>query len=356
MMQYPQRWALRPGSKRVLLLAAALLCLVLMVFSITQGSYGMTVGQVVRTIGSGLGLCEPTTDPMHQTIVWTVRLPRVLMAALCGMGLSLAGGVFQGVFRNPLVEPYILGVSSGAACGAALSILLAGTGLLAGLPTGGLLSAGGLAFLFSLLAMGLAYSIATVNSETPLVNLILAGTVISSVFTALLNLLKMLANDGALREITFWLMGGFYNASWSKALGMFPVVLGCLLVFRGLGWRLNVLSMGENEAKSMGLATGWLKFLALGLATLLTAVCVSQAGIISWVGLMMPHMARMLAGPDHRTLLPLSAFLGGGFLVLCDTLARTLTLGELPISILTSLLGAPYVIYLLRKNRQVYFE
>ncbi len=348
--------SLSPGARRALVGGAALVCLVLMVVSITQGSYGMTVSQVVRTIGNGLGLCAPTGDPMHSTIVWTVRLPRVLMAALCGMGLSLAGGVFQGVFRNPLVEPYILGVSSGAACGAALSIVLAGAGLLGSLPVGGLLAAGGLAFLFSLLAMGLAYAIATVNRETPLVNLILAGTVISSIFTALLNLLKLVADDGALREITFWLMGGFYTASWSKSLGMLPVVLLCLLVFRGLGWRLNVLSMGENEAKSMGLATGRLKFILLGLATLLTAVCVSQAGIISWVGLMMPHMARLLAGPDHRTLLPLSAFLGGGFLVLCDTLARTLTMGELPVSILTSLLGAPYIIYLLRRNRQVYFE
>ena len=338
-------------GKRLLVLGSALLCLVLMALAVTRGNYSIPLGQVLQTLLHP----QDAADPNLPTVVWQVRLPRVLLAALCGMGLSLAGGVFQGVFRNPLVEPYILGVSSGAACGAACSIVLKGMGLF-GAAAGRLLTGGGMAFLFAVLAMVLAYAIATVDHQTPLVHLILAGTVVSSVFTACLNLLKYIATDGALREITFWLMGGFHTASWARVMRLAPVVLVCLVVFRGLGWRLNVLSMGEGEARSLGLATGRLKFLALGLATGLTALCVAQVGVISWVGLMMPHMARMLAGPDHRTLLPLSAFLGGGFLVVCDTLARTLTMGELPVSILTSLLGAPYLVCLLRKNRQVVFE
>ncbi len=340
-------------GKRGLIALAAALCLALMLWAVTRGSYALTVGQVWQALAAPMGLAQPPQDPTVTTVVCTVRLPRVLLAALCGMGLALSGGVFQGVFRNPLVEPYILGVSSGAACGAALAIVLAGKGILA---SAGWLSGSLMAFAFAVLAMVLASCIATVDHQTPLVNLILAGTVISSVFTAVLNLLKYLADDGALREITFWLMGGFHTASWNKVAVVAPVVLLSLVAFRAMGWQLNVLSMGESEAKSMGLAVGRLKFLLLGLATLVTALCVSQVGIISWVGLMMPHMARMLLGPDHRYLLPLSAFLGGGFLVLCDTLARTLVMGELPVSILTSLLGAPYIVYLLRKNRQVVFE
>lgn len=340
-------------AKRSWIVLAAVLCLVLMVVGITRGNYPISLAQVWQALTERLNPAQTPQDATVTSVVCTVRLPRVLLAALCGMGLAISGGVFQGVFRNPLVEPYILGVSSGAACGAALTIVLVAKQIL----TGDVWRSGGiLAFVFAVLAMLLAGCIATVDHQTPLVNLILAGTVISSVFTAVLNLLKYLADDGALREITFWLMGGFYTASWNKVAVVAPVVLVSLLVFRAMGWQLNVLSMGENEAKSLGLAANRLKFLALGLATLVTALCVSQVGIISWVGLMMPHMARMLVGPDHRYLLVLSGFLGGGFLVLCDTLARTLMPGELPISILTSLLGAPYIVFLLRKNRQVVFE
>lgn len=332
-------------SRAALMVGAAALMLVVMAVSVALGSYRLTPAELLAVLAGDAASGE------HAVIVWEIRMPRVCLAALCGMGLSLSGAVFQGVFRNPLVEPYILGVSSGAACGAALSIVLFG-----GAAAGSLLSSGGLAFVAAVAAMALAYSIATVGRETPLVNLILAGTIVSSVFTALLNLLKTAATDGALREITFWLMGGFYTADWDKVAGIAPGILLGGAVCIACGWKLNVLAMGENEARTLGISTGRLKLLLLAVATFLTAACVSQVGIISWVGLMIPHMARMMAGPDHRTLLPLSALCGGAFLVICDTLARTLTMGELPVSIITSILGAPYLIYLLRTNRQVYFE
>lgn len=336
---------LRTGpGRRWLLLGAFGVLLAAMVAAVTFGSYPVSVGQVFQILGSRLGFGQ--ADGEAAIIVWEIRLPRVLLSALVGAALALSGAVFQGIFRNPLVEPYILGVSSGAACGAALAIVL----------VGGMFSTGLFAFLFAMLAMGLAYATATSRKQTPLVSLLLAGTIVSSVFTSLLNYLKVAAPENQLREITFWLMGGFYTADWGKVALLGPLVLLGLAVLWPLGWKLNVMTMGDAEARSMGLSTGRLKLLFILLGTLLTALSVSQAGIISWVGLMIPHISRMTVGPDHRYLLPLSATLGGVFLVVCDTLARTLVMGELPISILTSILGAPYLIYLLRANRQVYFS
>ena len=339
-----------PRRKMQMIAGAGVLLVVVMAMAITFGNYRIPISQVLRVILQQLGAGVISAQE-YSVIVWEIRLPRILMAACCGMGLSLSGAVFQGVFRNPLVEPYVLGVSSGAACGAALSILLAGGSFV----WGGVFSAGALAFAFAVAAMALAYCMATVRGQTPLVNLILSGMIVSSVFTALLNLLKVFATDGALREITFWLMGGFYTADWNKLLWLVPCVTICFLVFWRLGWQLNVLATGDQEAQALGVSVGRLKLVSLGLATFLTAACVSQTGIISWVGLMIPHIARMLLGPDHRYLIPFSALCGGCFLVVCDTLARTLMMGELPVSIITSMLGAPYLIYLLRTNRQVYF-
>lgn len=336
---------LRTRRGRRWMLAGTLTALLaVMLAAVTFGSYRVSIPEILQVIGSRLGLGGAESEAA--IIVWEIRLPRVLLAALVGAALALSGAVFQGIFRNPLVEPYILGVSSGAACGAALAIVLAG----------GMLSTGMTAFAFAMLAMGLAYSMATSRRQTPLVSLLLAGTIISSIFTSILNYLKVAASDNKLREITFWLMGGFYTADWQKVALLAPLTLLGLLVLWPLGWKLNVMTMGDAEARSMGLAVGRLKLLFVLLGTFITAISVSQVGIISWVGLMIPHMARMTIGPDHRYLLPLSATLGGIFLVVCDTLARTLVMGELPISIITSILGAPYLIYLLRANRQVYFH
>ena len=265
---------------------------------------------------------------------------------MTGVLLSVSGAVFQGIFRNPLVEPYVLGVSSGAAFGAAACIVFSWT----------FVSKGAAAFLFAMLAMALAYGFAFEKEEIPVVRLILSGMIISSVFTALLNFLKVAASDSKLREITFWTMGGFYTSEWKGALRLTAIAVLGLILTCGYGWKLNVLAMGEQECRTLGIHAGRLKLLLIVSATFLTASCVAEAGIISWVGLMIPHGARMLIGPDHRYMIPFSALLGGTFLVLCDTLARTLMMGELPVSIVTSILGAPYLIYLLRQNRKVYFE
>lgn len=324
---------------------AFVLMLITMLFAITAGKYSIPVVDVFKGILAKLGIGSFTEDN-SLVIVWEVRLPRLILSALGGMALAMAGACFQGVFKNPLVEPYILGVSSGAAFGAALSIVF----------LSGIMPNSVLAFVFAVLAMLLSYTIATNRWQTPLVNLILSGIVISSIFTALLNLLKTVAPDSKLREITFWLMGGYYTATWQDVVFMLPSVIISLAILWSLGWKLNVLTMGEQEAQTMGISVDRLKLVTLGISTFITAAIVSHVGIISWIGLMIPHGTRMIIGSDHRYLIPFSAFAGGIFMIICDTIARTIIMGEIPISIITSIIGAPYLIYLLRTNRQVYFE
>ena len=326
------------------IVVSAALIFLTMVVTVTIGNYSIPIHDVFDVIIKKI-TGVPAMDNNYYVLVWEVRLPRIFLSALGGMGLAISGAVFQGVFRNPLVEPYILGVSSGAACGAALSIVFFGS----------VLPVSFLAFVFAVGAMCIAYSIATRGGQTPLVHLVLAGVIVSSLFAAILNLVKTLAPDSKLREISFWTMGGYYTATWDNVATLIPIVLIGLLLLWTMGWKLNVLSMGEQEARSLGVSINFVKIASLGISTLITASIVSQVGIVSWVGLMIPHATRMVIGADHRYLIPFSAFVGGIFMIICDTMARTFILGEIPISIITSILGAPYLIYLLRTNRQVAF-
>ncbi|MGI6028009.1 MAG: FecCD family ABC transporter permease [Candidatus Heteroscillospira sp.] len=332
------------AKKRTILLSLFLL-LSVMVVSVTLGNLRIPLSEVGSVFGEKLGLAL-AGEGRYTTIVWDVRLPRIWLAALTGAALAVAGTVFQGVFRNPLVEPYILGVSSGAACGAAIAIVFLQT----------IVPVSVMAFIFAVGAMLMAYGVATSRGETPLVNLILSGVIVGSVFTAILNLVKTIAPDSKLREISFWLMGGFYTAKWSDVRFLAVCVFVSVGILWALGWQLNVLTMGEQEARTMGIRVGLLKLTALGTATFITAAAVANVGIISWVGLMVPHACRMILGADHRYTIPFSACLGAMFLVVCDTIARTAIMGEIPVSIITSILGAPYLIYLLRTNRQVGME
>ncbi len=328
-----RRKVLLIGLTAVLLVAAALLSLLL-------GAYSLTLAEVFVVFLPG---GEEATLPA--TIVREIRLPRILLAVAVGAALAVAGAVFQGCFRNPLVEPYILGVSSGAAFGAALGIVLPQFFLSIQLS----------AFLFGALAVFAAYRLARVRGETPLVTLILAGVIIGSLGTALVSILKYLSDDTALREIVFWYMGGFYYAGWRDVAVIAPAVLLGLLLLWSQAWKLNVLSMGEEEALALGVDPERHKLWLVALATLITALSVSAVGIIAWVGLMMPHAARLLLGPDHRFLLPMAALMGAVYLLGCDTLARTLTDAEIPVSIITSITGAPYLLFLLRSKGKALF-
>ena len=331
------------NRRKIVILGAAFTVLVLSgLGAIAVGTYDLSLSEVLSILAARR---HPPADGMQagrlpSMIVWEIRLPRILLSATVGVALAAAGAVFQGCFRNPLVEPYILGVSSGSAFGAALGIVLPQFFLSIQLS----------AFTFGTVAVFAAYGLARVRGETPLVTLILAGVIIGSIGTALVSILKYLSDDTALREIVFWYMGGFYYAGWRDVALIAPPVMAGFLAIWAMGWKLNVLSLGEEEARALGVDPERYKIVLVTLATLITALSVSAVGIIAWVGLMMPHAARLLLGPDHRFLLPMAALTGAVYLILCDTLARILMSTEIPVSIITSITGAPYLNFLLRSK------
>ncbi|GAB7014990.1 FecCD family ABC transporter permease [Methanogenium cariaci] len=334
------------GRKIVILGILFILLFATAAVAVVMGAYDITIFDVYKTIFTHLTLGDITELPkLHNTVVWNLRVPRILLDVLVGGALAIAGAVFQGVFRNPLVEPYILGVSSGAAFGAALGIVFPAIFFSIQLS----------AFAFGSMAVAMAYFLARVRGETPIVTLILAGVIIGSIFAALVSLLKYMADDTALREIVFWLMGGFYYVTWDDVFLLGPVVFFCFIVLWALSWKLNILSMGDEEARTLGVNPEKYKFIVIVLATAVTAISVSIVGIIAWVGLMMPHASRMIFGPDNRFVIPASLMMGGFYLIVCDTLARTLTSSEIPVGILVSIIGAPYLCYLLRNKGGVIF-
>ncbi len=321
-------------------LAAALL------WALLAGTYDVSLDEVRRIIWAHVsGNADPGLPKVREVIVWRIRMPRLLLAALSGMALAVSGAAYQGCFRNPLVEPYILGVSSGAACGAALAILY--PGLLPPVRVS--------AFCAALTAVSLTGLMARSRGTTPPVALVLSGIIVGALFTAGVGIMKYLAADTQLREITFWMMGGFHYSGWADTQETAVLALPAMLCIWLLAWKLNVLSLGDEDARSLGVNPGLLRRLLVVLATICAAACVASSGIIGWVGLMAPHAARMLFGPDNRWVIPGSALLGAVYLLFCDTLARTLGQAEIPISILTSVLGAPYLLWLLRtKGRELY--
>lgn len=279
---------------------------------------------------------------IHQALVWDIRMPRAILGAMVGGSLAISGAAFQGLFRNPLVSSGVLGVSSGAGFGAALAILLFNSVA----PTYTF------AFAFGILAVVLSYLIARVYNSTPTIMLVLGGVIVSSVFSALISLTKYLADPtNQLPAIVFWLMGSLATARYQDiAIAGIPMAIGAagLLAIR---WRINVLSMGDREAHALGLNTAINKGFVIACATLATAAAVCVSGIIGWVGLVIPHIGRMLVGNDNRVLIPASLSLGACFLILVDNLGRVLTGSEIPLGILTALVGGPFFVYLLKKTK-----
>lgn len=272
-------------------------------------------------------------DALAQKLVWNLRLPRLLTAALLGMSLSAAGAVFQTIFGNPLVEPGFLGVSQGASFGAAFSIIFLGNSAL-------LVQSS--AALFAFVALGASYFLARkVRYGGWVLRLVLAGIAVSAFFSAGLGVLKYLADPlSQLPEITFWLLGGLWSITWQRLRSILPVALVGLFVMYRMRWRLNLLSLGDETAFSLGLSPSRERTIALTAATAAAAALISVSGMVGWVGLITPHMARRIFGADTRFALPAAMLMGGIFTVICDNLARTLLAGEIPLGILTSLLGA----------------
>lgn len=324
---------------KIKIVILVMLLLVLLV-SLQAGSISVSLSDVFNLF-SGKEL-QGEDASLVRTVLWQIRLPRICLAILVGAGLSVSGAAFQSCFRNPLVEPYILGASSGAALGAALGIVFQFMPF----------SVQVLAFIFSALAVFTSYYFARTKGETPVVSLILSGVIVGSVFSALVSIVQYLADVAALREVVFWLMGGFYFATWSDVFLLAPVVVSGVVLLWLMGWKLNILSLGEVESLSLGVNPGRYKLLFIVIATLITGLSVSVTGIVAWVGLMMPHAARLLVGPDNREVIPVSAVLGAIYMLLCDDIARCLTSSEIPVGIVTSILGAPFLLFLIRSKRQ----
>lgn len=288
---------------------------------------------------------QHTWPTAMNTVVWDVRLPRAVAVILAGSALAVSGATYQGVFRNPLVSESILGVSAGAGVGAALAILL-DMGY-----KGIQLSA----FVFGLLAVGITFAISRVYRSNPTLVLVLAGIIVGGLFSAIISLLKFVADPySKLPDIVFWLMGSFAKTSTDNLFFVIPVILIAMLVIVLLRWQLNVLSMGDEEAKSLGIDTKRFLPVVIVCSTLLTAAAVCIGGVIGWVGLIIPHISRMIVGPDHKDMIIAAILLGGAYLLAVDTLCRTLTSVEIPISIITSILGAPIFLYLLYKAKNTW--
>ena len=280
-------------------------------------------------------------SPAVYTVVWDIRLPRIIAAMIVGAALSVSGASFQGTFQNPLVSPDILGVSAGAGFGAALAILLGSSPVMIQV----------MAFGFGLIAVSLTYFLSRNFRGNTILMMVLGGIAIGALFSAFTSCIKYLADPNSkLPEIVYWLMGSLASVNSSSIMMIsVPILIGftALLLIR---WRLNVLSMGDDEARALGINIDRLRILVITCCTLLTAAAVSISGIIGWVGLVIPHVARMIVGPDHRKLLPASIALGAFFLLLVDDVCRTAVSIEIPLGILTAIIGAPFFVYLLNKG------
>ena len=320
----------------------ALLLLAVMVLSAGIGPVSVAPGVVVRAMADALPGVSLSVPDTARIIVVTVRMPRIALAALVGFALAAAGTVMQGFFRNPMADPSIIGVSSGAAVGAVAVIALD-----VSIPYG----LAGAAFVGGLLTAFAVYLIATEDGRTPVATLLLAGVAIQTFLGAVISYMLLQAGE-SLEEAVYWLMGHLHYASWSdvKLAGLaVPLLFVVLLAFAR---DLNVLLLGEEDARTLGVEVEFTKRALLAVSSLVTAAAVAVSGVIGFVGLIVPHMMRLIVGPDHRVLLPASAFAGAAFLVATDTLARSGP-AEIPVGIVTAALGAPFFLYLLR-SREVH--
>jgi iron complex transport system permease protein len=334
--------ALRPRSARSSPVGPLLCVLLILLFlaSLLVGRYSIPWRSCWRL------LTGREANALYEVVLLQVRLPRIIAAILVGGGLSVSGAAYQGLFNNPMVSPDILGASAGACFGAALGILL-GVGIF------GIQAA---SFCGGLTAVLLVWALTARVSRRgdPILVLVLVGILVGSVFAALVSLIKFVSDPySKLPAITFWLMGSLASINPVDArLAAVPIVAGIVPLIL-LRWRLNVLSFGEEEARAMGVDTGRLRFVVILCATLITAASVSIAGMVGWVGLVIPHLARMIVGPNHKRLVPASVLMGSCFLLLVDDIARLAYSSEIPLGILTSLIGAPFFLYLLlRADRQ----
>ena len=318
------------------------------------GKVSISLPDVVKMSLNKLAVFDftPTWRQVDETILFQVRLPRVVGGALIGAALATAGVLFQGLLRNPMADPYIIGTSAGAALGITVAMLLPISLAFLGFGLVPLLAFGG-----ALATVMLVYYLARVGGKTPVVSMLLAGFTVSAMLSALMFLLITMSDRLHLRinSVYMFLMGGISVTGWGQIVIVAPIVIGGVVLARLLAFRLNAFSLGEEGAAYVGINVERDKIIILALGSVLTAAAVSISGLIGFVGLVTPHAMRLILGPEHRLLIPASALGGAAFLVVADLLARTLTSsGEIPVGIITALVGAPFFIYLLRRTRKEY--
>ena len=312
------------------------------IFSLMLGRYGIPIDVLGKMLVSAVFPIEKTWPDAMETVFFQIRLPRICAAFFIGSALSVSGAIFQGIFKNPLVAPDILGVSYGAGFGAALAILY----------TNGNLYLQISAIFFGMLSVCVAYSMAKLFKGAPILVLVLSGIIVGAFFQALISCLKYIADPyDKLPSIIFWLMGSLSRVTASDLLWAVPafcVGMGILVLCR---WRINLLSLGDEEAQSLGVNIRMERAFIIFVCTVLTCIAVCLSGTVSWIGLVIPHVARILVGSDYRKLIPACISLGGTYLILIDNIARTLTMNEIPLGILTALIGAPFFAVLLTHKR-----
>lgn len=329
----------------------SLALLITLIFAMAIGTVGIEPAQIVailgkRVFGLDLGM---TWSAAEESIIWQIRLPRVLGAAIVGAGLACAGVVFQGLLRNPMADPYLLGTSGGAALAATIAFAIPFT---LGFVVYGLVPIA--AFFGALIAVLIVYRLAHIGTHTPITTLLLAGFAVSSMLGALMSAM-MLLSRGTLERVVLWTLGGVSASGWGMLLAVTPLIaLGCVLAF-ALSNDLNAFLLGEEQAAALGVNVEPKKFALLGVGALMTGAAVALSGLVGFVGLIVPHFVRIVLGPNHRLLLPASFLCGAIFLVIADLIARTvLAPQEIPLGVITALVGAPFFILLLRRAKRDY--
>lgn len=315
--------------------------IIIILIAISCGSQNITLTSIIDVISykiSSYTIFNTTLTTNMINIVWNIRLPRIILTLLVGSSLSVSGATLQAILKNPLVDPYTLGLSSGAIFGVALSIIIP------------VLPRQITAFIFGLLGVMVCYTLSNNNDEISTLALILSGVMVSSVFTALYSLIQLMIDPLKLQGLVYWMMGSFHTASWNKVYSVIIVLIISLLVIYKYRWRLNILSLEDKEARYLGVDLKKDKMILIFFASILATSSVSVSGVISLVGLMIPHIVRLLFGADNRNIIPVSMCLGGAYLTFVDIFSRSLMSFEIPIGIFTTLIGAPFFIYLLRKS------
>lgn len=319
-----------------------LITIVIFIFSFGIGRYLISIKLILKVLLSKIINIRSDWPETIETIIFKIRFPRIIAALLVGGSLSVSGAVYQGIFKNPLVSPDILSVSSGAAFGASLAIFLSYSNFGVQVTS----------FIFGLIAIGLIYMISSRIKQDPLISLVITGVLVSSIFSSLTSLIKYVADtNDKLPTISFWLMGSLSDVALNDIkILIIPITIGIISLYL-LRWRLNVLSLDEDEAKTLGINTKSIRTMLILSSTLITTSVVSISGIVGWVGLVIPHFCRAIVGPDYMVLIPATLLLGGSYLLIVDNLARSMATVEIPLGILTSLIGAPLFILLLMNNK-----